>query len=103
MIPHSMLGRYEFSDGSSNKFWTINDVGGGDYAATWGRIGTAGQGPKVYTEAEAYQKINEKISKGYQRVDDHLVPRKEAADRVGAKRAERKTAINFMEELRKVK
>jgi predicted DNA-binding WGR domain protein len=96
------LGRYEYSDGSSNKFWTI-EKHGSEYAATWGRIGTAGQGPKIYSEAEAYQKISEKISKGYTLVaGPKLTEQAEAKKRVDVKRAERKEANNFLEMLRKV-
>ena len=101
MLPKDMLGRYEYSDGSSNKFWQILPDGHGMYAATWGRIGTAGQGPKLYDEGEAYTKINEKISKGYSKVSG--IEQTEAKMRVEAKRGDRKDAIDFMAELRKVK
>lgn len=97
MIPKDMLGRYELSDGSSNKFWSIERTASGDYAATWGRIGTAGQGPKIYSEGEAYAKISEKISKGYSRVGG-TVTRKMAE----AKEPKR-PAFDFLGELKKVK
>ena len=36
------MPRYEFSEGSSNKFWEI-ELQGKAFTATWGRIGTKGQ------------------------------------------------------------
>jgi predicted DNA-binding WGR domain protein len=85
------LGRYEFSEGSSNKFWTIEKNSAGEYVATWGRIGTTGQGSKVYTQAEVYDKICEKVSKGYR-----LAPSK------GVRLREIECSDDFLELLRKV-
>jgi predicted DNA-binding WGR domain protein len=104
-------GRYEFSEGSSNKFWQILPRSDGRYEAVWGRIGTAGQGPKIYDEAEAYQKINEKISKGYRLVEraektkaratlSKNDPSWEARQKRRAK--EIADAENFLSELKKV-
>jgi predicted DNA-binding WGR domain protein len=105
MIPNKMLGRYEYKDEKSDKFWTIEKVGP-EYKATWGRIGSAGQGPKIYTEGEAYDKIQEKISKGY--VHTGVGSSKDLLDMVKGAAEDRKAEakkprINFMDELRKVK
>lgn len=93
------LGRYEFKDEKSNKFWTIAKDGE-MFVATFGKIGSTGQTHIYTTELEARKKAREKISKGYRLVqglsglnpptaiiDEHI----EEDD------------FNFMEELRKVK
>ena len=64
------MPRYEFSEGSSNKFWEIN-LSGKAYTTTYGKIGSNGQTTiKTYgSDAEAkkeYDKIvAEKTKKGY--------------------------------------
>lgn len=63
----TITGRYEYREGSSNKFWELKETADG-YIATWGRIGTAGQGPKEYTQEQAEKVVAEKLKKGY-----HLV------------------------------
>ena len=65
------MPRYEFSEGTSNKFWEIN-LSGKSFTTTYGKIGTSGQTTiKTWkTEAEAkkeYDKlIAEKTKKGYE-------------------------------------
>ena len=62
--------RFEFSEGSSNKFWEIT-VTGADVTVHFGRIGSYGQGEsKAFADCASAQehaesKIREKISKGY--------------------------------------
>jgi uncharacterized protein (TIGR02996 family) len=64
------MPRYEFSEGSSNKFWEIA-LEGKAFTTTWGRIGTAGQSKTKTCGSEAaakkeYEKlIAEKVGKGY--------------------------------------
>jgi predicted DNA-binding WGR domain protein len=36
------MPRYEFSEGTSNKFWEIN-LSGKSFTTTYGKIGTSGQ------------------------------------------------------------
>src|SRR5260221_14070789 len=66
------MPRYEFSEGTSNKFWEIN-LSGKSFTTTYGKIGTSGQTTiKTWkTEAEAkkeYDKIvAEKAKKEYER------------------------------------
>lgn len=61
---------FEFSEGTSNKFWTIT-LDGRSHSVTFGRIGSAGQTKtaEFASEAEAqkaYEKlIAEKLKKGY--------------------------------------
>ncbi|MFT3709065.1 MAG: WGR domain-containing protein [Archangium sp.] len=62
--------RFEFSEGSSNKFWEV-ELKGNDVVTTYGRIGTGGQ-TTIKSEANAdkaqktYDKlIREKTGKGY--------------------------------------
>jgi predicted DNA-binding WGR domain protein len=61
---------FEFNDGKSSKFWTIN-VSGNSYTVTYGRIGTNGQTTtKEFDSADACTKpadkvIKEKLGKGY--------------------------------------
>ncbi len=64
------MPRYEFSEGSSNKFWEIK-LDGKSFTTTYGKIGTGGQ-TTVKTEAspaeakKQYEKlIAEKTKKGY--------------------------------------
>ncbi len=65
------MPRYEFSEGTSNKFWEIN-LSGKSFTTTYGKIGTSGQTTikQFKTDAEAkkeYDKlIAEKVKKGYQ-------------------------------------
>jgi predicted DNA-binding WGR domain protein len=62
--------RYEFSEGSSNKFWDIA-IAGSEVTTTWGKIGTDGQSKtKDFGSAAAAQKeydklVAEKTKKGY--------------------------------------
>jgi NAD-dependent DNA ligase len=64
------MPRYEFSDGSSNKFWQI-DLNGSSFSTTYGKIGASGQTTlKSFKDDAAAQKeydklIDEKIKKGY--------------------------------------
>ena len=64
------MPRYEFSEGTSNKFWQI-DLSGKSFTTTYGKIGTGGQTTvKTFkTDAEAkkeYDKlVAEKTKKGY--------------------------------------
>ncbi len=65
------MPRYEFSEGSSNKFWEIK-LDGTSFTTTYGKIGTTGQTTiKTYKTAEQAQReydklIAEKTKKGYQ-------------------------------------
>jgi predicted DNA-binding WGR domain protein len=65
------MPRYEFSEGTSNKFWEIN-LSGKSFTTTYGKIGTSGQTTikQFKTDAEAkkeYDKlIAEKVKKGYE-------------------------------------
>jgi predicted DNA-binding WGR domain protein len=65
------MPRYEFSEGSSNKFWQI-DLTGKSFSTTYGKIGTGGQTTVKTFKSDAdakkeYDKlIAEKVKKGYQ-------------------------------------
>ncbi len=64
------MRRFEFSDGSSNKFWQISRQGA-ELRVTFGKIGTAGQtqlkelGTEAAAIAEHDKLIKEKTKKGY--------------------------------------
>ena len=64
------MPRYEFSEGSSNKFWEIT-LAGNDVKTRYGKIGTAGQQTlKEFDNAAAAKKeydklVHEKTKKGY--------------------------------------
>jgi predicted DNA-binding WGR domain protein len=64
------MPRYEFSEGSSNKFWEIS-LEGKSFTTTYGRIGTDGQSSLKEYDSEAKAKIEydklvaEKVKKGY--------------------------------------
>jgi len=102
------MPRYEFSEGTSNKFWQI-DLSGKSFTTTYGKIGTDGQKTikSWKTEAEAkkeYDKlIAEKTKKGYQLVngggsvsdddeDEDLDDEDEDEDEKPAKKAPAKAA-----------
>jgi len=65
--------RYEFSEGSSNKFWEI-ELDGSSFTTTYGRIGTDGKTTiKEYDSEEQARKeydkiIASKVKKGYELV-----------------------------------
>jgi len=71
--PATTPTRLEFSDGTSHKFWQI-EQSGKTLHSTWGRIGTAGQGQaKTYATPEAARKelekqVASKRQKGYAEV-----------------------------------
>lgn len=62
--------RFEFSDGSSNKFWSI-DLSGSEFTVIYGRIGTDGRAQTKTFDSddiatrEAEKLINSKVKKGY--------------------------------------
>lgn len=64
------MPRYEFSEGSSNKFWEIT-LNGTAFTTTWGKIGTPGTSTtKSWKDAATAQKeydklVAEKTKKGY--------------------------------------
>jgi DNA ligase-1 len=65
--------RFEFSEGSSNKFWEVS-VHGSEMTVRYGRIGTAGQSSvktfanDVAAAKEADKLIQQKLDKGYTEV-----------------------------------
>jgi len=69
-MDRTMLGRYEYTDNTSNKFWHIYfDPASKSYITEWGKIGSPPQGRKGgLSEGEAYRKIQEKRGKGYRLV-----------------------------------
>jgi predicted DNA-binding WGR domain protein len=100
------MPRYEFSEGSSNKFWQI-DLSGKSFTTTYGKIGTSGQTTvKSYgSDAEAkkeYDKlVAEKTKKGYELVgggddddedEDEAPAPKKAAAKAPAKAAAKPAA-----------
>jgi predicted DNA-binding WGR domain protein len=71
MISNEILGRYEYRDGKSNKYWwIIHDKTNDNFIAKWGRIGTV-NGTKIYSLSEARKKISEKRAKGYQKKEGY--------------------------------
>jgi predicted DNA-binding WGR domain protein len=67
------MRRFEFVEGSSSKFWEIEEDGS-SFTVRWGRIGTSGQSQtKAFADAqkalaEAGKLVKEKLSKGYTEV-----------------------------------
>jgi predicted DNA-binding WGR domain protein len=67
------MPRYEFNDGSSNKFWEIT-LNGKSFTTSYGKVGSAGQSTSKSwpSDAEALKQYNklvaEKEKKGYQLV-----------------------------------
>jgi hypothetical protein len=122
-----VCGRYECTEGGSDKFWEIKFVGkdthglGYNYEVRYGKNGTFGRvHPKLLGGAEAKKKIAEKLGKGYELVERYTTPWK--GDKVdsehhlrgigeglseGQKRAKKKiknikekNEYDFMEELK---
>ena len=67
--------RYEFVEGTSNKFWEFV-VADSAFIAHWGRIGTEGRitikqfdSPEA-AKKEAYSVIQSKRNKGYRKVEE---------------------------------
>ncbi|HMN46914.1 MAG TPA: DUF4132 domain-containing protein [Povalibacter sp.] len=80
---------FEFSEGTSNKFWTIT-LGGCTHTVSYGRIGTAGQAltAEFASEAEAQKShdklVAEKLKKGYvEKNGDSCVPVTPSASSTG--------------------
>lgn len=73
------MPRYEFSEGTSNKFWDIQ-LSGSSFTTTWGKIGTAGEAttksfPSDDKARQEYDKlIAEKVKKGYALVGGGATP-----------------------------
>jgi predicted DNA-binding WGR domain protein len=69
------MPRYEFNEGSSNKFWEIK-LNGSSFTTTYGKIGTPGQTTlKQWKDAAEAKKeydklVHEKTKKGYELVGD---------------------------------
>jgi predicted DNA-binding WGR domain protein len=68
------MARYEFHEGSSNKFWQI-DLDGASFTTTFGKVGSSGQsstksfGSEAKAQAEHDKLVREKTGKGYTLVD----------------------------------
>ena len=64
------MARYEFTEGTSNKFWEIN-LSGKSFTTTYGKIGANGQTTikKFSSDADAKKEhdklVAEKVKKGY--------------------------------------
>jgi predicted DNA-binding WGR domain protein len=64
------MARYEFSEGTSNKFWDIQ-LAGASFTTTWGKIGTAGQTTTKSFPSDDKARLEhdklvaEKVKKGY--------------------------------------
>ena len=93
------LGRYEFHDEKSHKYWDLSEDPIGDLIATWGRIGADGQ-RTFYTYEQGEKKAREKLAKGYVKVDDGRKVEKIGNPKPKVKDEE---FVDIMAELRKIK
>lgn len=79
------MPRYEFSEGTSNKFWEIS-LSGKSFTTTYGKIGTSGSVTLKEFDSEAQAKkeydklIAEKTKKGYELVSGGGAGRASAKD-----------------------
>ena len=99
MIREGLLGRYEYRDDRSDKFWTIElSDRPYTYRVTWGRNGRPPQGEKYYDEGMANHKLNEKIAKGY------VLSRKYDVkiDPFTKKRTPNEDSLDWMSDLKKI-
>lgn len=67
------LGRYEFSQGNSHKFWEVQKDSHGDFKVSWGKIGKEGEfiywdGDDPVSEHELKRKVKQKLKSGYKKV-----------------------------------
>ena len=100
-VPRMGAARYEYSEGSSNKFWQI-ELSGSSFTTTHGKIGTPGTSltkdwPDAATAKKEHDKlVAQKTKKGYQLVSSgDAKPKKgkaEAAEKP-AKKAAKKEAV----------
>lgn len=101
-----MLGRYEYTDETSNKYWTLTLVGSEEYQAIYGRIetaerkGTEMKGP-IMDEAKALKTVKSKLQKGYVLVEKFgqgtplkKQPKKSAKKKAPAKKPAPKVSID---------
>ncbi len=96
------MERLEFSEGTSNKFWTI-ELTGSSFTVSYGRIGTAGisQIKQFSTEEAAqvaYSKLlAEKVEKGYCVVSGNklAVAKAPEADKIAVENAEQNIVENI--------
>lgn len=78
------MPRYEFAEGTSNKFWEIS-LEGKSFKTTYGKIGAAGQttiktfGSADEAKVQHDKLVAEKVKKGYQLVGGGAAPAKKAA------------------------
>jgi predicted DNA-binding WGR domain protein len=56
--------RLVFKDGSSHKFYEMEEISGNQFVATYGKVGTAGT-KYTYHIDDWDKKYNEKLGKGY--------------------------------------
>jgi predicted DNA-binding WGR domain protein len=99
--------RYEFSDGTSNKFWAIT-LAGKSFTTTYGKIGSAGQQTvkQLATAADATREhdklVAEKLRKGYKLVAGAArkavvaIPKPRVANKADRKRLDALIAIGRM-------
>lgn len=66
-----LVGRYECTENGSSKFWTLmkSTEEADSYACEWGRIGSPPAGQKFMDGKTAIKKVNEKLAKGYRKVE----------------------------------
>lgn len=64
-----LVGRYEFKDFGSYKYWQIKYLEVNLYEVSYGRIGTV-QETYNLDEKKAFSKLKEKIKKGYKKVEN---------------------------------
>ena len=81
------MPRYEFSEGSSNKFWTIS-LNGSAFTTRYGKIGTEGKattksfGSPTAAKAAYDKLVAEKTKKGYVLVDADATAEDEDFDEI---------------------
>lgn len=68
MIDNNLLGRYEYTEGNSYKFWTARLLRKDEYQAEWGSITARNTSTQDIDEKTALKRIKEKIKKGYVKV-----------------------------------
>ncbi|MCX5741677.1 MAG: WGR domain-containing protein [Proteobacteria bacterium] len=91
------MPRYEFSEGSSNKFWQI-ELKGKSFTTTYGKIGTDGQTTikQFPSDADAKKEhdklVAEKVKKGYELVGGKAAPKAAAPAKAAPAKAAKAAA-----------
>lgn len=111
-----MFGRYEYREGTSNKFWQLGqERGGSGVVVVWGRIERPNTWrSQVISRAEAWDRVRKKLAKGYReamgglfrtpQIDPGVIPDFEVDDAVApsVEKKQKQKSLKIWDELAKI-